>query len=837
MVSGHSYTISGTQINGLSQAVAYGDDGGMATNFPIVQMTNAGAGTTLYLRSYNFSTMGVATGNNSPADLQSCTVDIPSDLATGNWKLVVIANGIASDPVNVQVIAQDCFFLFEYSTFSLGEIDSWVKQNPPVPAVFDPAFDIVLEGFTPAELGLDPTLPLGPQLLNPPILPKVPSPFAQMDILFSGPMLLEDQSLPPTPQRFTFPFKIVFHDDSMFGATAQDITLPGSFIGNGGTQVNSSGTITLTPNPNPFILHGDQTLHPPEPWYLSQDLRVFQITGAPGANMFEATLGSGSAQSVATQFISDVVNNLRGDVGNARATFDNLAQDESPAALQLLPNDPVSQYPVYNFAVARVRYRDNAQVAQNVRVFFRVWQAQQTNARFDTSTTFRRGTNGDGQPIPLLGIEGDEIISIPFFAAPRVLVNQPLTSQKDDLNRHDIANSPGETDFFFGCWLDINQPNDPRYPQRIVNVGDNGPFNTISPLFPIQQFMRAAHQCLIAEIAFDPDPIAPSADPSNSDKLAQRNLAFVPAPNPGTAASRRVPQTFEIRPTQTNLARGLPPDELMIEWTNMPSGSFGELYLPAISASDVLATANTLYATHLLTAVDAHTLRFPISDVTYMPIPPGVGVSAAGLLTVDLPAGIRKGEVYQAVVRQFTSVRRADTIVNSGGTAKKRAASLPRTWRRTTGAFKLTIPVSTKALLLAGEENLLSVLKWINEAIPVSSRWYLVFQRYLEQVAGRVTSMGGDPGAIPPSGTGLPPVGTHVHEHTYVGKIEALHFDHFGDFTGFVLETSHGQSHSFGSREPRVERLVERALRDRQRVSVTVAAHHEHRVVSIALLA
>lgn len=101
MSVGKSAVISGTQINGLSQAVAYGDDGGMATNYPIIELTNVHTGTVVYLRSYNFSSMGVATGSAVPADLQSCTIDIPSSLALGKWNLVVIANGIRSDAVTV----------------------------------------------------------------------------------------------------------------------------------------------------------------------------------------------------------------------------------------------------------------------------------------------------------------------------------------------------------------------------------------------------------------------------------------------------------------------------------------------------------------------------------------------------------------------------------------------------------------------------------------------------------------------------------------------------------------------------------------------------------------
>jgi hypothetical protein len=107
MVPGQSYRLSGTQINGLSQAVSYGDDAGMATNYPIVRLTSPVSGEVVYLRSHEFSTMGVATGSKVPDDLHSCSIDIPSELPLGDWKLAVIANGIASHPITVK-IAMHC---------------------------------------------------------------------------------------------------------------------------------------------------------------------------------------------------------------------------------------------------------------------------------------------------------------------------------------------------------------------------------------------------------------------------------------------------------------------------------------------------------------------------------------------------------------------------------------------------------------------------------------------------------------------------------------------------------------------------------------------------------
>src|SRR4029077_19692943 len=80
-----------------------------------------------------------------------------------------------------------------------------------------------------------------------------------------------------------------------------------------------------------------------------------------------------------------------------------------------------------------------------------------------------------------------------------------------------------------------------------LNPSSDGPFG--GPLQSVLSLVRNAHQCLAAEIAFDPDVISAGSTPGNSDKLAQRNLSLVASDNPGEAASRRIPNTFEVRPT------------------------------------------------------------------------------------------------------------------------------------------------------------------------------------------------------------------------------------------------------------------------------------------------
>ena len=101
MALGHHYKLSGKQINGLSQACCYGDDAQMGTNYPIAKFTHTISGTVSYFRSFDFSTLGVATG----AAVHSTLVEIPASATPGDYSIQVIANGIASDPVSAHLAA------------------------------------------------------------------------------------------------------------------------------------------------------------------------------------------------------------------------------------------------------------------------------------------------------------------------------------------------------------------------------------------------------------------------------------------------------------------------------------------------------------------------------------------------------------------------------------------------------------------------------------------------------------------------------------------------------------------------------------------------------------
>jgi len=93
-----TYTLTGTQFNGLTQGAYYGDDEQGATNYPIVRLTNMGSGKVVYARTVNPNTMSIAPGTAS-----SVTVTIPDVAPIGMAMLSVIANGIASNPVMVEI--------------------------------------------------------------------------------------------------------------------------------------------------------------------------------------------------------------------------------------------------------------------------------------------------------------------------------------------------------------------------------------------------------------------------------------------------------------------------------------------------------------------------------------------------------------------------------------------------------------------------------------------------------------------------------------------------------------------------------------------------------------
>jgi hypothetical protein len=98
LAAGGSFSLSGKQLNGLTQAAAYGDDYQDATNYPLVRITNTATGAVTYARTFGMTRMSVA-----PHAKSSASFTLPAGIQTGASTLAVVANGLASAPVNVTI--------------------------------------------------------------------------------------------------------------------------------------------------------------------------------------------------------------------------------------------------------------------------------------------------------------------------------------------------------------------------------------------------------------------------------------------------------------------------------------------------------------------------------------------------------------------------------------------------------------------------------------------------------------------------------------------------------------------------------------------------------------
>jgi len=744
----------------------------------------------------------------------------------------------------IRICPQRLQIILDRSTFSTHEV-----QALGTPAVFANALYVVLDGFLPSEAG-DP--PVTPTLsFTRPDGSTVPGMSAELNRV-----LYEDNTVPPDiAQRITFVFNVRFASLQAFNEIptadpAQNITVRARHGGN-----TEQAIMTLSKNPNPYMRDGE--VH-----WLSTDVRVF--TMRPGLTRAGVTHGSGGNAPIT--FIQQLLSAFNAAPADDQHPFLDISQDPGQSQLELASE--VNGQPIFNFAVAKVRYRAPAGIdAGDVRVFFRMFNVAATGLEFNGTTTYARHGNG-ANAAPLLGLAGGEFASIPFFAEAR---EADMRNQFDGVNRRTILGAGAtEVTAYFGCWLDFNQTMQ-RFPLHPPHNGSGGAFG--GNLLSIQQLIRNTHCCLVAEIHYTLDPIPNGATPGSHDNLSQRNLVVVESDNPGTAATHTVQSTFEIKPSSIPLAvlqafgnvpqaHGIadepppareqiegderppareqieaderppareqiegderPPareqiitgellaargrieaDELMIRWNNLPRDSRVTLYMPDVDAGDIVAAAAARLGPHILTARDADTIICRVGDISYVPVPGPRALNIPGMISIELPPTVTKGQEFTVTVHQVSG--------------------LPR---KIIGSFQITIPVHTAAEILPRETRKLSVLRHIGRSIPADNRWYKIWQRLLDQIGDRVQGLGGDPDKVYPSPTGE---GRPEHEvpsepeeeklDAVTGKISRIIYDCFGHFEGFVLETCDGE-HAFRIRQRGIEEVVLRACRDDLRVTI-----------------
>ncbi|MFT3720792.1 hypothetical protein [Pseudorhodoferax sp.] len=443
----------------------------------------------------------------------------------------------------------------------------------------------------------------------------------------------DDPGLPARLQRITFTYRVRFVADAFGFAGQQQVQPVAATLSTSAalSPLTDSAWIQLVKSANPFMLDlaGGNTT----PW-LSSDLKVFPVVA--GETLHGVTLPDGATRAQALQFIQDLVSSV------SVSQFESLAGDQSASALSPFPTTTGSGRNVYNFAVARVRRNGTLLAANDVRVFFRLFTAQTTAA-----LTYQEamGAPIDGyvrtagaDPIALPGQAAGEWVSFPCFAQARAATPD---AQADAFNVKDIGTS--ESDKFFGALLD-------------TNLGGNylPPAPGAGAAVPLPDLLLGEHQCLVAQIEFTGTPIPSGANPGTSDKLAQRNIALSAVANPGLSASRAAMHTFEIEASPLPITDELVPDELLLHWSaNVPDGTYATIHIPGWNAHDVVALADRFYPRHELRATDAHTIEVPAGGMRYVPIPRSLR-RQTGVLSAELPLGIRKGQRFDVSVRQIT---------------------------------------------------------------------------------------------------------------------------------------------------------------------------------------
>jgi hypothetical protein len=719
-------------------------------------------------------------------------------------------------PPSYDTAVHSAYVVTDRDTFSSVELESALS--------YPQAFYVIYDGFTPAELGgATPTISFHDGSITGATISSISA--------IDGSATFENAGAVDMPQRIQFTFEINFANNSAFtfAGEMRNLVLKAEL-----SIYVCAAAIHLINQPNPYMI--DVQPGGSNPNWLSTDVRVFQLR--PGMHLpgSSTALSATADRAEAYQYMQNLLGELR-LLGNGSSPFDFISQDEQASQLEL--SRSVGGVRVFNFALAKVRYRANTTDAADVRVFFRGFNMMVSALDYTNPAAadgnYRRSASGT---IPLLGKIGGDIGSIPYFAQERInSASDNMNNQLDNTNKltvNHVANQ--EAVAYFGCWLDFNQTED-QFPLHPTGDGN------FSGRQSILQLVRGIHQCLVAEVRFQPgaiDPITLGATPGSSNRLAQRNLAIVESDNPGTADAHVVQHTLTVKPSAdqgklASVSNRLPQsyDELVIQWHTVPRDTKATLYFPEWNVDEVLRLATTLrQRPDLLKKVDAHTLECKVTDISYIPVPATLDKPYAGLLTLALPQTVKDGQLFHVDVQQHSGLIRDAQTEKQVGRNKQKVLHYVASNRKVLGAFRMTVAVKMGDGLLRKAVRHLAVLKYIAQSIPSGDRWYPIFVRYINQLSGQVDALGYDSTLVKPSADdpGMHDGKDPAQACVYNGKVHQVFYNCFGGFTGFSLKTC-SCNHVFETCERGIERIVLDACRNNSTLRITLEGKHIQQLV------
>jgi hypothetical protein len=299
----------------------------------------------------------------------------------------------------VRLAHVSCEAVTDLSTYSEEQVQSLGGGGA---ATFANALYVNFGGFIDNELVGAPSFALTWADTNAPIST------GDLTLVSTGRWREVDPPPPDTTQRITFPFQVKFLNMNVFGAVTDTRQVRVKFT----LGVHTcSQTIDLTKSPNPYMLDINPAIH--NDYWLSTDVRVFNLTA--GDSRFGVF--HGEAADAPQVFLKGVLDRFHGPSG--AGLFASILEGEDASPLDLATVRLVSMTPpffrgVFNYAVAKVRYRAVTTAATNVKVFFRLFNVEATGLEYNTHTVYRNSNLGPST-VPLLGVAGGEIASIPFF--------------------------------------------------------------------------------------------------------------------------------------------------------------------------------------------------------------------------------------------------------------------------------------------------------------------------------------------------------------------------------------------------------------------------------------
>ncbi|RYP68524.1 hypothetical protein DL771_006601 [Monosporascus sp. 5C6A] len=576
------------------------------------------------------------------------------------------------------------------NTIASSDVQAPQLQTPP--SDMPKSFAVVLNGVSTSDLDC-PNRPFPPKLElrysdDNTIVPGVST-------TLSATLLESTAATADTPQRITLEFNLRFTDMAAFNGVPAGGRRPVTIEAGWGGRA-ASASFELVKNPSAYFLKSCPDF----------DLRIMRL---PRGESWAAV-----ANDDPLSFVQRAVNALRANQSKTDHPFDQLGLD---GTVELAPM--VGGVEINNFAFAKVRLRAATGVrADDVKVFFRLFNPSGAGMLYDKDTSYSRTTDGRDAAATVGKVRG-EVVSMPFFAHERP---EDLGGQVDPANVSTLVGKGEDEEIstYFGCWLDFNL--NPTVRDAII---------------------RSDHQCMVAEIHLKSNPIDTGSSPFASDRLIQRNLSIVASDNPGSPAAHTVCLPIELSPESY---KTLPPpfpgikdaiakqthqvDELFVNWHNLPQDAYATIYFPTLDVGKLIEIAGALRGgSGFLSLLDKHTVLFRIGHASYLPLIWPSSDPVAGLLTVQMPPTVRSSSTYLASVHQISG--RQATVV---------------------GSFQLTIPVSNAEDLVDQAARDLGVVKGISAKptqVPIqdskADRWAGVSFKYSQALMDRVRAFGGDP--------------------------------------------------------------------------------------------